>query len=63
MQGLDLTEINMAVLQKIKEQSGEYGPTISLILDAVAEAVAEEDDFEINFNVLCLYFGFVTIVV
>ncbi len=47
LQGLDLTEINMAVLQKIKEQSGEYGPTISLILDVVAEAVAEEDDFEI----------------
>jgi heat-inducible transcriptional repressor len=47
LQGLDLTEINMAVLQKIKEQSGEYGPAISLILDAVAEAVAEEDDFEI----------------
>ena len=47
LQGLDLTEINMAVLQKIKEQSGEYGPVISLILDAVAEAVAEEDDFEI----------------
>jgi heat-inducible transcriptional repressor len=47
LQGLDLTEINMAVLQKIKEQSGEYGPMISLILDAIAEAVAEEDDFEI----------------
>lgn len=47
LQGLDLTEMNMAVLQKIKEQSGEYGPVISLILDAVAEAVAEEDDFEI----------------
>lgn len=47
LQGLDLTEINMAVLQKIKEQSGEFGPLISLILDAVAEAVAEEDDFEI----------------
>lgn len=47
LQGLDLTEINMAVLQKIKEQSGEFGPLISLILDAIAEAVAEEDDFEI----------------
>lgn len=46
LQGLDLTEINMAVLQKIKEQSGEYGPVISLILNAIAEAVAEED-FEI----------------
>lgn len=47
LQGLDLTEINMAVLQKIKEQAGEYGPVITLILDAIAEAVAEEDDFEI----------------
>lgn len=47
LQGLDLTEINMAVLRKIKEQTGEYGPVITLILDAVAEAIAEEDDFEI----------------
>jgi len=47
LQGLDLTEINMAMIQKMKDQSGEYGTFISLILDAIAEAVAEEDDFEI----------------
>lgn len=47
LQGLDLTEINMAMIQNIKDQSGEYGSFISLILDAIAEAVAEEDDFEI----------------
>lgn len=47
LQGLDLTEINMTVIQKIKEQSGQYGSLISDILDAIAEAVSEEDNLEI----------------
>lgn len=47
LQGLDLTEINMALIQKMKEQAGEYSEVIGCILDAIAEAVSEEDDFEI----------------
>lgn len=47
LQGLDLTEINMAVIQKMKEQSGQYGSLVSDILDAIAEAVSEEDNLEI----------------
>lgn len=47
LQGLDLTQINMTVIQKIKEQSGEYGSLVSDILDAIAEAISEEEDVEI----------------
>lgn len=45
--GLDLTEINMAVIQKMKEQAGEYSLLVGDILNAIGEAVAEEDDLEI----------------
>jgi heat-inducible transcriptional repressor len=45
--GLDLTEINMAVIQKMKEQAGEYANLVGEILNAIAEAVVEEDDYEI----------------
>ncbi|MFW5647106.1 MAG: heat-inducible transcriptional repressor HrcA [Acetivibrio ethanolgignens] len=47
LNGLDLTEINMAVIQKMKEQAGEYAGLIGDILNAIGEAVAEEDDLEI----------------
>ncbi len=47
LQGLDLTEINMALIQKMKEQAGEYNDVVGLILDAIAEAIQEEDDLEI----------------
>lgn len=47
LQGLDITEINMSVIQKMKEQSGEYKNLISEILDSVAEAISEEGDLEI----------------
>lgn len=45
--GLDLTEINMAVIRKMKEQAGEYSLLVGDILNAIGEAVAEEDDLEI----------------
>ena len=44
LQGLDLTEMNMTVIQKMKEQAGQYSELISIILDAVAEAISEEDE-------------------
>lgn len=47
LQGLDLTEINMPLIQKLKEQSGDCGGVVSNVLDALAEAVMEEDDLEI----------------
>ena len=47
MTGLDFTEINMAIMQQIKEKAGEYGDLASSILDCVAEVMAEEDNSEI----------------
>lgn len=47
LQGLNLTEINMDVIQKIKEQAGDYGELISRILDSIAQAVGEEDSPEV----------------
>lgn len=45
LNGLDLTEINIAMIRKMKEQAGQYSELIGTILDAVAEAVSEEDDY------------------
>ena len=47
LQGLDLSEINLNIIQKIKEQSGNYGNVVSDILDAIAQAISEEDEVEI----------------
>jgi len=47
LNGLDVTEINMAIMQKIKEQAGAYGDLASSILDCIAEVMAEEDESEI----------------
>lgn len=47
LNGLDFTEINLAIMQKIKEQAGEYGELASSILDCIAEVMAEEDNAEI----------------
>lgn len=47
LNGLDFTEINMAIMQKIKEQAGAYSELAGSILDCVAEVMTEEDDSEI----------------
>ncbi|MEG1993152.1 MAG: heat-inducible transcriptional repressor HrcA [Acetivibrio sp.] len=47
LQGLDLTEINMPLIQKMKEQAGEYSRLVGKILDVIAEAVGEEENLEI----------------
>lgn len=47
LQGLDITDINLSVIQKMKEQAGAYGSLVSDILEAVAEAINEEDALEI----------------
>ncbi|MDF2589763.1 MAG: heat-inducible transcription repressor HrcA [Anaerocolumna sp.] len=47
LQGLDLTEINLNIIQKMKEQAGSYSNIVSSILDAIAQAIGEEDEVEI----------------
>lgn len=47
LNGLDVTEINMAIMQDIKEKAGEYGELASSILDCIGEALREEETSEI----------------
>jgi len=47
LQDLDLEEINMSIIQKIKEQAGEDSALIGQVLDAIAEAIREEDNIEV----------------
>lgn len=47
LQGLDLTEINISLIQKMKEQAGDFGSLVSDILDAIAQAISEEDEVEV----------------
>lgn len=47
LQGLDLSEINLSLIQKMKEQANGYTTVVSDVLDAVAQAISEEDDIEI----------------
>ena len=47
LQGLDITEINMQIIAKMKEQAGEYVNILSDILDVIAESIAEVDNVEI----------------
>lgn len=47
LQGLDLTEINIALIQKIKEQAEPYSDLINKVMDSIAQAISEEEDVEI----------------
>lgn len=47
LQGLNLQEINMELIQRMKAQSEGYGQIIGQIIDAVAVVIQEEDDLEI----------------
>lgn len=47
LQGLDLAEINLPVITKMKEQAGDYRTIVNDILDAIMQAVTEDDDIEI----------------
>lgn len=47
LSGLDLTEINLTVITKMKEQAGVSSSTINDILEALVHAVQENDDFEV----------------
>lgn len=47
LQGLDLAEINLPMITMMKEQAGDYRTIVNDILDAIMQAVNEEDDIEI----------------
>ena len=47
LNGLDLDEINMNIIQKMREQSEGYEILISEILDAVAKAISEEESVRV----------------
>ncbi len=45
--GLNLDEINIGVIRKIKEQAEGYVALVGEILDAVAQAIGEEDNIQV----------------
>ena len=47
LQGLDLGEINLPVISQMKDQAGDYRTIVNDILDAIMQAVSEDDDIEI----------------
>lgn len=47
LQGLDLGEITLPVISQMKNQAGDYRTIVNDILDAIMQAVSEEDDIEI----------------
>lgn len=47
LQGLDIEEINIGLIQKLKSQVGDYANLITDILDAVAQALNEEGDVRV----------------
>ncbi len=47
LNGLDLTEINLPLMRKLREQAGVYGDLIDSVLNVIGEAIGEEDDLEV----------------
>ncbi|MCI5516964.1 MAG: heat-inducible transcriptional repressor HrcA [Roseburia sp.] len=47
LNGLSIQEINLGVIAKLKEQAGIHSTLISDVLDALAEALSEDEDLEI----------------
>lgn len=47
LQGLDIEEINIGLVQKLKTQVGAYQELVSEILDAIATAIQEEGDIRV----------------
>lgn len=45
--GLSINQINLGTITKLKEQAGIHSQIISDVLDAVAEAISEDEDLEI----------------
>lgn len=47
LNGLTLSEINLGVISRLKEQAGAHRSIIGSVIDAVAEAITVDDDLEI----------------
>jgi len=47
LNGLDVTEMNLAIIKNIKEQAGSHTGVIDAVLELIGNALMEEDDFEI----------------
>lgn len=47
LNGLDVSEVNIAVIQSIKSQVNEHGGIIDSVLEVIANALTEDDDFEV----------------
>lgn len=47
LNGLTIDQINLGMISALKEQAGIHSQIISDVLDAVAEAIGEEEDLEI----------------
>ena len=47
MTGLDVTEINMAIMQQLKDKAGGYGDLASSMLDCGSEVMTEEAGSEV----------------
>lgn len=47
LQGLGIEGINISVIQKLKEQAGEYKELVEIILDEIAKIIEEEDQLQI----------------
>ena len=47
LNGLDVLEINLAVIQKLKEQFGEHTQVVDSVIEVVGKTLVEEDDLEI----------------
>lgn len=47
LNGLDVAEMNLAVIQKIKEQMGAYNAVIDSILEVIGSALIEDEDLEV----------------
>lgn len=47
LNGLSIEEINLGMISRMKEQAGIHGDIISEVIDAVAEAIKQDDDLEI----------------
>jgi len=47
LNGLDVTEMNLAIIRNIKEQMGSHAGVIDAVLELVGSALVEEDDLEV----------------
>lgn len=47
LNGLTIEEINLGMITKLKEQAGVHSGVVSLVLDAVAQAIAPDEDVPI----------------